>query len=156
MDYYELDKWKDFVLSVLVEKGGSTLTDHIWNRLVYDLNVEDDQASYDRYTNGVLLCLENEFQLIRTSGAKGIQITEKGKQVAKDGYRSYMNSLKRQETIRKWNEYLGFTTAVMTILTTIFSFANLHFEWMDKWGVCIQTGLLVILFIAIKLFGKSK
>lgn len=155
-DINELDKWKDFVLKVLIERGGATLTDYIWNRLKSEFNVSNDNLAHYRYTDCVLPCLEDEFQLISTSGDRGIQITEKGKQVAKRGYRSYIDSLYRHELIQRINDYLGISTAFLSILSTMFSFVNLHFEWMDKWGSFISSALLVVLFIAFRLLSKSK
>lgn len=101
-------------------------------------------------------CLENEFKLIRTSGKRGIQITEKGKQVAKIGFRSYVNSLERHEKVQKWNDYLGLITGGLSIITALFSFVNLFVGLIDKITAFVPAFLLVMLFVAIKYFCKSK
>lgn len=100
-----LDSWKDFVLNVIIERGDATLTDYVWERIEQKFGLDDNSVHHYRYTDVVLPCLENEFELIRTSGKRGIQITEKGKQVAKIGFRSYVNSLERHEKVQKWNDY---------------------------------------------------
>ena len=97
-----------------------------------------------------------DFVLIRTSGKRGIQITEKGKQVAKIGFRSYVNSLERHEKVQKWNDYLGLITGCLSILTALFSFVNLFVGLIDKITAFVPAFLLVILFVAIKYFCKSK
>lgn len=105
-----LDSWKDFVLKVIIERGDATLTDYVWGRIEQQFGLDDNNVHHYRYTDVVLPCLENEFELIRTSGKRGIQITEKGKQVAKIGFRSYVKSLERHEKVQKWNDYLGLIT----------------------------------------------
>ena len=82
-DYYDLDKWKTFVLRVLLEKNGSSLTDYVWNRLKHEFSLgENEQTEHNLYTESVLKCFEVEHGLIRTN-KRGIQITTKGEEVAK-------------------------------------------------------------------------
>lgn len=152
----ELDAWKDFVLKVILEKGGATLTDYVWGRLKKEFDLDGNNMNHYRYTSAVLPCLENEFELIRTSGDRGIQITEKGKRVAKIGFRSYINSLERHEKVQKWNDYLGLITAGMTIITGIFGVVNMFIGLIDKITAFVPAALFVILFVAIKHFCKSK
>lgn len=154
----ELDAWKDFVLKVILEKDGVTLTDYVWGRLKkeFDLDLDGNDMNHYRYTSAVLPCLENEFQLIRTSGARGIQITEKGKRVAKIGFRSYINSLERHERVQKWNDYLKLITGGITIITGLFGVINMFIGLIDKITAFVPTALFVILFIAIKYFYNSK
>lgn len=154
LDY--LDAWKDFVLKVIIERGDATLTDYVWGRIEQEFNLDDSNVHYYRYTNVVLPCLENEFDLIRTSGKRGIQITEKGKQVANIGFRSYINSIKRHEKVQKWNDYLGLITGGMTIITAFFGFVNMFVGMIDKITAFVPTVLLVVLFVAIKYFCRSK
>ena len=97
----DLDTWKDFVLKVIIERGEATLTDYVWDRIEQEFHLDDNYVHHYRYTDCVIPCLENEYGLIRTSGKRGIQITEKGKRVAKIGFRSYLNSLERHERIQK-------------------------------------------------------
>lgn len=153
---YEFDKWKDFILSVIIEKEGSTLTDYVWDRLKKQFNLTSGDKSYYVYTDSVLPCLENEFQLVRTSGKRGIHITEKGKHVAKIGYRSYINSLKRHEFLHRMNDYLSVTTGILSVVTALISLANLYFGWMEKIMSFIPSILLVIMFVVFRLTYKSK
>ena len=82
-DYYDLDKWKTFVLRGLLEKNGSSLTDYVWNRLKHELSLGgNEQKEHYLYTESVLKCLEVEDGLIRTN-KRGILITTKGEEVAK-------------------------------------------------------------------------
>jgi len=159
MDYKQLDDldaWKDFVLKVIIERGDATLTDYVWERIEQNFNLDDNNVHHYRYTDAVLPCLENEFELIRTSGKRGIQITEKGKKVAKIGFRSYINSIERREKVQKWNDYLGLITGSMTLVTAIFGFVNMFVGLIDKITAFVPTVLLAILFVAIKYFCKSK
>lgn len=152
----DLDSWKDFVLKVIVERGDATLTDYVWGRIEKEFNLDNNNVHHYRYTDVVLPCLENEFELIRTSGKKGIQITEKGKQVAKIGFRSYINSIDRREKVQKWNDYLGLITGSMTLVTALFGFVNMFVGLIDKITAFVPTALLVILFVAIKYLCRSK
>lgn len=152
----DLDAWKDFVLEVIVERDDATLTDYVWRRIKHEFGLDDNNVHHYRYTNVVLPCLENEFELIRTSGKKGIQITEKGRQVAKIGFRSYINSIERREKVQKWNDYLGLITGSMTLVTALLGFVNMFVGLIDKITAFIPTALLVILFVAIKYFCRSK
>lgn len=152
----DLDAWKDFVLKVIIERGDATLTDYVWGRIEQEFNLDDNNVHHYRYTDVVLPCLENEFKLIRTSGKRGIQITEKGKQVAKKGFRSYINSLERREKVQKWNDYLGLITGSMTLVTALFGFVNMFVGMIDKITAFVPTALLVILFVAIKYFCRTK
>ena len=145
----DLDAWKDFVLKVIIERGDATLTDYVWGRIEQKFNLDDNNVHRYRYTDVVLPCLENEFELIRTSGKRGIQITEKGKRVAKKGFRSYINSLERREKVQKWNDYLGLITGSMTLVTALFGFVNMFVGMIDKITAFVPTALLVILFVAI-------
>lgn len=151
-----LDAWKDFVLKVIIERGDATLTDYVWGRIKQEFNLDGNNIHHYRYTASVLPCLENEFELIRTSGDRGIQITEKGKRVAKIGFRSFVNSLERHERVQKWNDYLGLVTGSLSIITAIFGFVNMFVGLIDKIIAFIPTALLIILFFAIKHFCKSK
>ena len=150
-----LDSWKDFVLKVIIERGDATLTDYVWGRIEQQFGLDDNNVHHYRYTDVVLPCLENEFKLIRTSGKRGIQITEKGKQVAKIGFRSYVNSLERHEKVQKWNDYLGLITGGLSIITALFSFVNLFVGLIDKITAFVPAFFLVMLFVAIKYFCKS-
>ena len=152
----DLDAWNDFVLKVIVERGDATLTDYDWRRIKQEFNLDDNNVHHYRYTGVVLPCLENEFELIRTSDKRGIQITEKGKQVAKIGFRSYINSIERREKVQKWNDYLGLITGSMTLVTALFGLVNMFVGLIDKITAFVPTALLVILFVAIKYFCRSK
>ena len=104
-DYYDLDKWKTFVLRVLLEKNGSSLTDYVWNRLKHEFSLgENEQTEHNLYTESVLKCLEVEHGLIRTN-KRGIQITTKGEEVAKmnNGFRSYLDSKYRHRLLQRIN-----------------------------------------------------
>lgn len=125
-------------------------------RLKKEFELDDNKMNRYRYTNAVLPCLENEFELIRTSGDRGIQITEKGKQVAKIGFRSYINSIEKHEKVQKCNDYHGLITACITIITGIIGFINMFIGLIDKITAFVPVALFVILFIAIKYFCKSK
>ena len=118
--------------------------------------MDADRIHHYRYTESVLPCLENEFELIRTSGKNGIQITEKGKKVAKIGFRSYVNSLERHEKVQKWNDYLGLITGFLSIITALFGFVNMFVGLIDKITAFVPAFLLVILFAAIKYFCRKK
>lgn len=152
----DLDAWKDFILRVIIEKGDATLTDYVWKEIKQEFNLDDNSVHHYRYIDVVLPCLENEFHLIRLSGKRGIQITEKGRYVAKIGYRSYIKSIERREKVQKWNDYLGVITGSMSFITTIFAFINMFFGLIDKYTAFVPAALLVILFIAIKYFCRSK
>lgn len=152
----DLDVWRDFVLKIIVERGDATQTDYVWRRIKQEFNLNDNNVHYYRYTDVVLPCLENEFGLIRTSGKKGIQITEKGKRVAKIGFRSYINSIERREKVQKWNDYLGLITGSMTLVTALFGLVNIFVGLMDKITAFVPTALLVIQFVAIKYYCRSK
>lgn len=152
----DLDAWKDFVLKVIVERGDATLTDYVWRLIKHEFNLDDNSVHHYRYTDVVLPCLENEFELIRTSGKNGVQLTEKGKQVAMTGFRSYINSMERHEKVQKWNDYLGLITGSMTLVTALFGFVNMFVGLTEKITAFIPTALLVILFVAIKYFCRSK
>lgn len=151
-----LDAWKDFVLKVIIERGDATLTDYIWRRIKNEFNLDDNSIHHYRYTDVVLPCLEHEFELIRTSDKRGIQVTEMGKRVAKIGFRSYINSIERREKVQTWNDYLGLITGGMTIITGLFGFVNMFIGLTDKITAFVPAALFVILFVAIKHFCKSK
>lgn len=152
----DLDAWKDFVLKVIIERGDATLKDYVWDRIEQEFHLDSDRIHHYRYTDSVLPCLENEFELIRTSGKNGIQITEKGKRVSKIGFRSYVNSLERHETIQKWNDYMGFITSGMTILSTVVGVVNMFAGWINIIIGFIPAFLLAVLFVTIKYFSKSR
>lgn len=152
----DLDAWKDFVLKVIIERGEATLTDYVWDRIEQEFHLDDNNIHHYRYTDCVIPCLENEYGLIRTSGKRGIQITEKGKRVAKIGFRSYLNSLERHERIQKWNDYLGLITGSLSIITTLVGFANMFIGWIDKFTAFIPAAILTILFAAIKFLCKTR
>ena len=151
-----LDAWKDFVLKVIIERGEATLTDYVWDRIEQEFHLDDNNIHHFRYTDCVIPCLENEYGLIRRSGKRGIQITEKGKRVAKIGFRSYLNSLERHERIQKWNDYLGLVTGSLSIITTLVGFANMFIGWIDKFTAFIPAAILTILFAAIKFLCKTR
>ena len=152
----DLDTWKDFVLKVIIERGEATLTDYVWDRIEQEFHLDDNNIHHYRYTDCVIPCLENEYGLIRTSGKSGIQITEKGKRVAKIGFRSYLNSLERHELIQKWNDYLGLITGGLSIITTLVGFANMFIGWIDKFTAFIPAAILAILFAATKFLCKTR
>ena len=35
-----LDSWKDFVLSVIIERGDATLTDYVWGRIEQEFGLD--------------------------------------------------------------------------------------------------------------------
>ena len=155
-DINELDKWKDFVLKVIIEKGGESLTDYVWSQIKKEFSLDSNNIHHYRYTSSVLPCLEKEFGLIRTSGDRGIQITEKGKRVARIGFRPYVNSLERNERFQEWNDYLGVITGFLSIITALFGFVNMFVGLIDKITAFVPAFLLVILFAAIKYFCRTK
>jgi hypothetical protein len=67
-----------------------------------------------------------------------------------------LHSLERHEKIQKWNDYLGLITGCLSIITALFSFVNLFVGLIDKITAFVPAFLLVILFIAIQYFCKSK
>ena len=74
---------------------------------------------------------------------------------SKKPYKLLMHS-KRHEKVQKWNDYLGLITGCLSIITALFSFVNLFVGLIDKITAFVPAFLLVILFIAIKYFCKSK
>lgn len=133
-DYYDLDKWKTFVLRVLLEKNGSSLTDYVWNRLKHEFSLgENEQTEHNLYTESVLKCLEVEHGLIRTN-KRGIQITTKGEEVAKmnNGFRSYLDSKYRHRLLQRINDYVVTATGILSLMMTMFSFVNLFIIGLIK------------------------
>ena len=68
--YYDLDKWKTFVLRVLLEKNGSSLTDYVWKRLKHEFSLGgNEEKEHYLYTESVLKCLEVEHGLVSLKSA---------------------------------------------------------------------------------------
>lgn len=151
---YDTDKWKDFVLNLLVERDGGTLIGSLkscWKQK-YSPDDKDSQKRSFLFQNCVLDCLENELHLVRTDGKNGISITEKGKRVQEIGYRKYMDSLKRHENIQKINEYFTLIFGIMSLITASISFVNTIFElWTNMIASCVVSGFFIVAFIASKL-----
>lgn len=156
--YYDLDKWKSFVLRVLLEKNGSSLTYHVWKRLKQEFSIgENEQKEHYLYTESVLKCLEVEHGLIRTN-KRGIQITTKGEEVAKmnNGFRSYIDSKYRHRLLQRINDYVVTSTGILSLMMTTFSFVNLFYNWIDKKYSFLPPLILGLFFVVFRLICKSK
>lgn len=151
-----LDKWKDFILKLLVERGDASLTNYVWEQLKQEYKPSNDNVGHSLYIECVLPCLEDEFKLICRTGKNGIHITEKGKQVQKIGFRKYINSCKRRENIQKMNDYFTFAFGICTIITGAMSFINTIVKWWANTTLSfIPTVIFAILFVASYVFKKS-
>lgn len=142
---YDLDEWKDFVLSFLIDKNEGTLYSTVVNnwKNKFPSKESDSQKTSLLFKNCVLDCLESEFKLIRTEDSKIISITEKGKIIQKKGFRNYMNSLKRHDTIQRVNDYLAVGSGFLSLITTLISFVNLICSW---WSNTITSFIPAIIF----------
>ena len=156
-DYYDLDKWKTFVLRVLLEKNGSSLTDYVWNRLKHEFSLgENEQTEHNLYTESVLKCLEVEHGLIRTN-KRGIQITTKGEEVAKmnNGFRSYLDSKYRHRLLQRINDYVVTATGILSLMMTMFSFVNLFYNWIDKKYSFLPPLILGLFLVVFRLYNPQ-
>lgn len=152
----QLDKWKDFILKLLVDRGEASLIDYVWNQLKAEYNLGNDNSYHYLYIECVLPCLEDEFKLICRTGKNGIHITEKGKQVQKIGFRKYVNSCKRRENIQKMNDYFTFAFGICTIITGAMSFINTIVKWWANTTLSfVPTVIFAILFVASYVFKKT-
>ena len=56
MNNNELDNlgsWKDFILKVIIERGGAILTDYVWERIEQEFGVDDNNVHH--YQNRLFL-----------------------------------------------------------------------------------------------------
>ena len=154
---FDLDAWKDYVLNILIEKGDASLTDYVWECLTKKFSIgNNEKKGHYLYTSCVLKSLEDEFQLIRTSGSRGIQITEKGKYVARKGFRSYINSMKRHEKLKRTNDYLSTITRILSIISALISSANIYYGWINKFDSLIPTILFIGISVIFRFLYNSK
>ncbi len=154
---YNLDEWKDYILNILIEEGDASLTDYIWELLIKKFSLgKNEKKEYYLYTECALKSLEVEFNLIRRSGSRGIQITEKGRYVAHKGFRSFINSTRRHEMLSKINDYLGTISGLLSIISALFSFVNIYYGWINKIEPLISTFLLIIIAVVFKFLFNSR
>lgn len=157
--HYDLDKWKDFVLCVLDEKNGNSLTDYIWKRLTKEFSIgNEDRKAHSVYINNVLECLENEHGLIRQTNARGIHMTDKGAEILHkyNGVRQWLNSLYRHKLLQRIKDYVETVAGILSIVTTMFTVANLFYEWVDKLYSVLPPFILLAICVTFRFAIKSK
>lgn len=152
---YDLDAWKDFILNLLIERGGASLKDFVWDCLIEKYPTNNKQKGYYLF-RCVLKCLEEEFQLIKTSDSRGIQITEEGKYVAHKGFRSYINSKRRHEKLKRINDYISTLSSIISIISAIITFANIYYEKSNILYSLIITIIFIVITIVSRLACKTK
>lgn len=145
---YNLDEWRTFVLREIIKKNEGTFTDYLWKCLKTHFELGNDtQKAYYLYTECVLNGLKYE-GLVRIEN-RGIQVTRRGIEVAKkrNGYRSYVDTIRRNERLQEIKNYIVTISGGVTILSILISSINIFVGWTDIYIPILTT--IVSYFITI-------